>query len=74
MNYEKSLQFAQKKDSEDELKDYRNQFHIPQVDGKDSIYFCGNSLGLQPKITESYIQQELQSWRKLGGCNECSHN
>jgi kynureninase len=27
-----------------------------------SIYFCGNSLGLQPKITRKYIDRFLQTW------------
>lgn len=45
---------------------FRDRFYIPQVDGKDVIYFCGNSLGLQPKTTEKFILQELQQWQKLG--------
>jgi kynureninase len=31
----------------------------------ESIYFCGNSLGLQPRQTEEFIQQELKDWREL---------
>ena len=29
------------------------------------IYFCGNSLGLQPREAEEAIRQELADWREL---------
>jgi len=45
---------------------YRDQFHIPQVNGEDSIYLCGNSLGLQPKKVKEYVNQELEDWATLG--------
>jgi kynureninase len=45
---------------------YRNQFHIPQVNGKDSIYLCGNSLGLQPKKVKEYVNETLDDWAALG--------
>lgn len=66
MNYENSMEFAQKLDEQDELKDYRNQFYIPVIDGKETIYFTGNSLGLQPKNTKDYINTELEDWAKWG--------
>lgn len=66
MNYENSMEFAQKMDEQDELKDYRNQFYIPVIDGKQTIYFTGNSLGLQPKSTKDYINTELEDWEKWG--------
>ena len=31
-----------------------------------NIYFCGNSLGLQPKTTKEFINQELEDWANLG--------
>jgi kynureninase len=66
-NYKLGLDFAKQLDNEDQLADYRQQFHIPKdKNGKDLIYFCGNSLGLQPKITKTYIDQELQDWANLG--------
>ncbi|MCL4154017.1 UNVERIFIED_CONTAM: hypothetical protein GTU68_012297, partial [Idotea baltica] len=41
--------------------------HLPKgTDGKELIYFTGNSLGLQPKSTKSYIEQELNDWAELG--------
>src|SRR5688572_14581154 len=45
---------------------YRDNFHIPQINGKDSIYLCGNSLGLQPKKVKEYVDAELEDWAALG--------
>ena len=45
---------------------YKDQFHIPKVDGKDSVYLCGNSLGLQPKKVKEYVNEELDDWAALG--------
>ena len=65
--YENNLDFAIKKDKEDPLNKYRNEFLIPTNNkGEDLIYLCGNSLGLQPKKTSDYIQQELIDWAKFG--------
>jgi kynureninase len=57
---------AKKLDEADELKDFRAQFFIPKSGGKEVVYLCGNSLGLQPKNTSKYIQQELEDWATLG--------
>src|SRR5699024_5819326 len=61
-----SLDFAQNMDAEDSLSTYRSQFHIPEINGKTQLYFCGNSLGLQPKATRRYIEKELDDWAELG--------
>lgn len=61
-----SLQFAQELDQKDPLKEYRNRFFIPQHNGQDTVYFTGNSLGLQPKSVKDYIQSELDDWAKFG--------
>ena len=66
MEYKNDLSFAKQLDEEDELKSFRQKFFIPQHNGKDSIYFTGNSLGLQPVTTQSYIQQELDDWAAFG--------
>ena len=66
MNNQDTLSFAQSLDQQDPLRSFRNTFHIPQLQGKDVIYFTGNSLGLQPKRTAQYIQQELEDWAQLG--------
>jgi kynureninase len=66
-NYYTGLDYAKQLDNEDKLADYRTQFHMPKDnEGKELIYLCGNSLGLQPKSTKTYINQELEDWAKLG--------
>ena len=52
-------------DESDPLRSYRSKFHFPQVNGMEAIYFCGNSLGLQPKSTQHYLQKELDNWANL---------
>ncbi len=66
MNFENTLSFAQELDSNDILREFRNEFHIPKHHGKDTMYFTGNSLGLQPKAAESALMTELEDWRNLG--------
>ncbi|CAG5079316.1 kynureninase [Parvicella tangerina] len=66
MNYQNSLNFAQEKDKEDSLRSYREQFLFPTFTKKPVVYFTGNSLGLQPKSTREYINQELDDWAKWG--------
>ena len=67
MTYQNSLDYAKQLDREDPLSYLRKEFHIPKdKHGKEWLYFTGNSLGLQPKITEKYIRQELEDWANLG--------
>lgn len=66
MNYQNTQIFAKELDENDSLKDCREKFFIPLHKGKDCIYFTGNSLGLQPKTTSRYVQQELDDWARLG--------
>ncbi|MBL0335193.1 MAG: kynureninase [Chitinophagaceae bacterium] len=66
MNLINSAAFAAEQDTIDPLKQFRTKFYIPQVHGQDSIYFTGNSLGLQPRTTAAYVQQELDDWATLG--------
>jgi len=40
-------------------------FHFPQHQNQPAIYFCGNSLGLQPKSVASAIETELNTWKEL---------
>lgn len=59
--------FALKMDEEDLLKDYRKLFYFPKREnGEDAIYFCSNSLGLQPKGVKSLLDKELLMWRIHG--------
>lgn len=32
------------------------------------IYFCGNSLGIQPKATAKYLEAQLDTWSSIGVC------
>lgn len=57
-----SLEFARIQDQHDPLAALRERFLIPRHKQQDSIYFCGNSLGLQPKSTRSYLDAELTKW------------
>jgi len=60
-----TLQYAQQLDEQDKLNHFRERFFIPQIDGKEVVYLCGNSLGLQPKSVGAYIQEELDKWQNL---------
>ncbi|MGZ8538338.1 MAG: kynureninase [Flavisolibacter sp.] len=66
MTFQNTLDFARHADASDPLKHFRDRFHIPKENGKEVIYFTGNSLGLQPKSVKQYINQELEDWAALG--------
>jgi kynureninase len=67
MEFQATEEFARRLDAEDPLRLFRDAFHIPQrPDGTPVIYFCGHSLGLQPKAVRGLIEQELDAWAKLG--------
>lgn len=72
------ISHALKLDDTDPLAHFRSRFHIPsKADLKrptiakpdserpsdESVYLCGNSLGLQPKSTADLIQVFLTQWR-----------
>jgi len=65
MLYENSITFALEQDRADKLHSFREKFFVPHRDSKPLIYFCGNSLGLQPKLVFEKIQQELNDWQQL---------
>lgn len=64
--FENNLDFAKHLDEKDVLKKFRDRFYIPMVNGKESIYFTGNSLGLQPKTTQDLVLNELEDWANYG--------
>ena len=67
MKYSTEKEFALEMDSKDPLVKYRKKFFIPKdKDGNDTIYFAGNSLGLQPITVKKYVEQELTDWQNLG--------
>ena len=65
MIFQNTREFAQSLDTQDALKDYRNEFIFPKVNGKQVIYFTGNSLGLQPKRTKQYVDEVMTDWANL---------
>ncbi len=67
MNIKDTIEFARSLDRSDPLRSFRSRFHIPKVNGKESVYLIGNSLGLQPKTTKKFINEELEDWAQLGG-------
>ncbi|XP_069473490.1 kynureninase [Ambystoma mexicanum] len=65
-------------DEHDDLKHLKELFHVPKIKDlpptdsavanieDDCVYFCGNSLGLQPKKVKTYLDEELDKWAKMG--------
>jgi kynureninase len=66
MSFEATYDYAYDQDQVDILFPFRERFLFPQHDGKDVYYFCGNSLGLQPKSARYLFEQELEDWGKYG--------
>jgi kynureninase len=64
--YKANRNYAREMDDADTLSGYRNRFLFPKHKGKDVVYFCGNSLGLQPKGAKEYYEQELNDWAAFG--------
>ena len=61
------LNYALEQDQNDPLAHFRERFHLPKTDsGEPFIYFCGNSLGLQPDTASQFINEELDAWRQYG--------
>ncbi len=65
MTFQNTLEFAKKLDAQDELSKYKSEFIFPQYNGKNVIYFTGNSLGLQPKRTKNYVDEVMNDWANL---------
>jgi kynureninase len=61
-----SAEFAAKLDEVDPLREFRSRFAIPQHEGEDGVYLCGNSLGLMPHKTREVIQGQLDKWCRVG--------
>ncbi|KZF22741.1 kynureninase [Xylona heveae TC161] len=73
--------YAESLDSQDPLQHLRDEFIIPTIedlqrdtisreginkDSPKSIYLCGNSLGLQPRLTSERIRAYLDQWSTKG--------
>lgn len=65
--FDTAREFALAMDEADGLRLMRDEFFIPKAPrGGESIYFTGNSLGLQPRNARSALEQELRDWAELG--------
>ena len=49
-------------DAADPLRSFRNEFLLPRHKHTEQAYFCGNSLGLQPKGARKAVEQVLDKW------------
>ena len=59
------METAQERDAADPLREFGEAFWFPrQAHGQEQAYFCGHSLGLQPRGAEAALQQELRAWRE----------
>jgi kynureninase len=56
--------YAQAQDANDPLPTLRGEFHIPLHDDREQAYFCGNSLGLQPKGARAMVEEVLDKWAR----------
>ncbi|KAK5073606.1 Kynureninase (L-kynurenine hydrolase) [Lithohypha guttulata] len=74
-----ALDYAKSQDAKDSLQHLRSEYIIPSkaslkarrlaqpnLSNEDGIYFCGNSLGLQPKAMRTFIQAQLDTWSSIG--------
>jgi len=66
MPFQNTLSFAKELDSNDPLQKFKDKFYFPQLKGKNVIYFTGNSLGLQPKNSQEYVDEVMEDWKNLG--------
>ena len=63
MTFDPTPAGAARLDAQDPLHSFRARFLIPPAPGGgDSLYFCGNSLGLQPRAVRAAVEQELTTW------------
>ncbi|WP_298157426.1 kynureninase [Flavobacterium sp.] len=65
MIFQNTRDYARQLDAQDALAKYRDEFLFPKVNGKQVIYFTGNSLGLQPKHTKAFVDEVMDDWANL---------
>jgi len=67
ISFQNSLEYANDCDKNDSLAKFRDQYIFPVNEKNETqIYFCGNSLGLQPKTAKEALNIELEDWGKWG--------
>jgi kynureninase len=65
-DYQATADWARARDAADPLRAFRDEFLIPPHADHESVYFCGNSLGLQPRAVREAVNAELDYWGELG--------
>ncbi len=58
-------EWARAADIADPLAAFRSEFLVPAGRERQQAYFCGNSLGLQPRATSAALIEELEDWQNL---------
>lgn len=66
IKFENTIECAKQLDNANPLKKFRDQFYIPILHGKESIYLKGNSLGLQPKPAQDMVLNIMEDWANFG--------
>ncbi|MCH1582647.1 MAG: kynureninase [Flavobacteriales bacterium] len=64
--YREFSEAARRHDAQDDLAAFRDRFHMPPHGDGDTLYFTGNSLGLQPVGARDIIDGELEDWQRFG--------
>ena len=73
-----SKEFAIKLDASELWPTYRDKFFYPKIKdlpktdldlvedpNEECVYLCGNSLGLQPRLSRENVERELDKWAKM---------
>ncbi len=61
-----SLEDARARDAADPATARRGEFHFPSTpDGREVLYLCGNSLGLQPRRAAADVASFMGEWQQL---------
>ncbi len=66
MSVLESLEQARDRDRSDPLSSLRTEFARPQHEGRDVVYLCGHSLGLQPHRSRAAVLDSLDTWATRG--------
>lgn len=66
MVFENTIEFATTMDEKDPLREFQSEFFVPPFQDGKSIYFCGNSLGLQSRSAGKKVGMVLEKWAQLG--------
>jgi kynureninase len=64
MNLERT--HARELDAADPLRAWRDRFELPREAGRELVYLCGHSLGLQPRGAHDDVREILASWATRG--------